>query len=208
MTEGRAESPGTSGSRGLTLELRALAVGEPSAWPALMERVYGELLALSRSCVGRGTGDLSATQLVHELFIRFASRGAVSFESRRHFFGAAVRAMQQIVVDLARARGAAKRGGGRRAENLSGAEGVVDGIGVGSVGAGGGVERSVELDRLQGVLEELSLLSPRRHELVLLRVFGGLTMSEVCAVMGISESTGEREWRIARAFLQARLGSS
>jgi RNA polymerase sigma factor (TIGR02999 family) len=132
---------------------------------------------------------LDATALVHEAWMRLT--GGQQFESRSHFFRASAEAMRRILVDHARARGAGKRGGGWTRVELADWHQVAQ-----------TPERvlalSEALDRLAGV-------EPRKAELVTLRFFGGLSMPEVAAALGVSLPTAERWWAFARSWLYTEL---
>jgi RNA polymerase sigma factor (TIGR02999 family) len=114
------------------------------------------------------------------------------FESRAHFFGVAARCMRQVLVDAARTRQAAKRGGGGRAVTLSGVD----------VAA---AERDVEVVALDEALQRLAAVDPDQARLVELRYFAGLTLDETAAALGVSAATVSREWSVARRWLRREL---
>ena len=139
---------------------------------------------------------LEPTALVHEAWIRMKdapARGAQQAQTPAQFRALAARILRQILVDHARARGAQKRGGGARAED-------VGAIAVSS----GGIETDV-LD-LEVALEGLAARDPRRAKVVELRFFGGLSAAEAARELGVSEDTVKRDWRLARAWLNRELG--
>jgi RNA polymerase sigma factor (TIGR02999 family) len=167
---------------------------DASTTDTLFPLVYEELKRLARHQLraGGGTGTLRTTDLVHEAFLKLAPGRTAAWEGRAHFFGAASRAMRQILVDFARRRGALKRGGGWRLVSLDQA----------------GAALSVELDdlvALDAALEELDAASPRLRQLVELRFFGGLPAAEVAGMLGVTTRTVERDWLKARLFLLDRM---
>ncbi|MBX9583513.1 MAG: sigma-70 family RNA polymerase sigma factor [Gemmataceae bacterium] len=153
--------------------------------------VYDELrrLAAAHLAGERPGHTLDATALVHEAYLRLA--GHQSFESRSHFLRAAAEAMRRILVDHARAKLAGKRGGGRRRVPLD--EGVR------------WAESPDRLLDLDDALARLAADEPRKAELVVLRFFGGMTIPEAAAALGVSAPTAERWWAFARAWLYADL---
>ena len=181
----------------LTLALRHLARGEVRAEAAVLEMLVAELRAIAAG-YARGQRDghtLQATALVNEAFVKLCgSEGLADVQDRRHFFRIAARAMRQILVDHARRRGASKRGGAEASVTLS------DEL-VGSIRDD---DRLLDLDQ---AVAELAELDPRQAHIVELRFFTGLEVDEVAALLEVSKSTVEREWRVARAWLARRIGS-
>lgn len=178
----------------LTLFIRGLASGSDEAAAPEMARVLAELKAtacgyLSRQDPGH---TLQASALVNEAYLKLFDRSAVEWADRVHFFALAARAMRQILVDHARRRNSLKGGG--RHEALSVCEPATP-------------RGSVDLDvlDLHATLEELSALDPRQGKVVEMRYFGGLEVAEVAEVLGVSKTTVEREWRMARAWLGNRM---
>ena len=172
--------------------------GGADAVPSLPEEAYRALRALAaRKMRGeRVDHTLEPTALVHEAWIRMKdapARGAQQAQTPAQFRALAARILRQILVDHARARGAQKRGGGARAED-------VGAIAVSS----GGIETDV-LD-LEVALEGLAARDPRRARVVELRFFGGLSAAETARELGVSEDTVKRDWRLARAWLNRELG--
>jgi len=161
---------------------------------ALFVVVYQELkrIAAHHLNVLGGQTTLSTTELVHEAFLKLAQNDDGSWEGRAHFFGAASRAMRQVLVDYARRRGAAKRGGRPEMVSLGQAGGALD----------------VQLDDLMALdeaLEQLGGVDPRLREVVELRFFGGLSQGEVAELLRLSPRTVERDWLKARLFLLRQL---
>jgi len=160
-------------------------------WNALLPTVYASLRELAAVAISsqRGPCTLEPTALAHEAWERLASNK--SFESREHFLAVAAVAIRGILVDHARARAAAKRGGDWQRITLS----------------AGDVERNssaLDLVDLDDILQQLNALDSRRARVVELRVFGGLTQIEIAKVLGVSLSSVEADWRLARAWLSAR----
>lgn len=180
----------------LTLALRDLGAGRMEAVDVLLPAVVAELRATAQGILGaRGASHtLQPTALVNEVFLKlFGTDALAAVHDRGHFFALAARAMRQVLVDHARARRAAKRGGGAEPERTLG-----DALGVGTPGT----DDLLDVDE---ALAQLALLDERQARLVELRFFAGLEMPEVAAVLGVSLSTAEREWRAARAWLGRRM---
>jgi RNA polymerase sigma factor (TIGR02999 family) len=177
----------------ITQRLLALRHGGRAEVDALFSLVYDRLRVMARSRLRASPGQtLDATALVHEAFLRFVDATQLDFNDRQHFFAVAARAMRQIVVDHARRRLAAKRGGGLAHTT--------------------DIERhAIEIPRLDEVLvidEALTRLaetSPRLVEVVELCFFAGLTTDEAGEALGMSGRTVKREWQKARMLLQALL---
>lgn len=138
---------------------------------------------------------LQTTALIHEAYLRLVGREEKHWENRAHFFGVAAQAMRHILVDYARARGAAKRGGAARTVSLEEASVVSD-------------ERAAELVALDDALAELARLAPRQSRVVELRYFGGLSVTETAEVLKISPDTVTRDWNQAKAWLYRALSRS
>lgn len=173
--------------------ISAVAASVPTSEPDLMEATYRDLRAIAASML-RGQDarqTLHATALVHEAYLKIAGKRDEPWAGVSHFVAVAARAMRQIVIDRARARNAAKRGGGARRETLSGV--LQD-----DAHEPGVLEIHEHLTRL-------ALVDERRARVVELRFFGGLGMAEVARALGISERTAELDWRAARAWLRERL---
>lgn len=136
---------------------------------------------------------LQATELVHEVYARFARTGSDAFESAAHFFGAAARAMQQILIERARARSTDKRGGGWRRVTFPATGDAADPL------------DSEEVLATSEAIDRLAESSPEAAEIVSLRYYAGLTVPEVAEALGTSPSSVERRWRFARAWLRREL---
>jgi len=163
--------------------------GDQQALDALMPLVYKELRQLAHHYLRQERSDhtLQSTALVHEAYIRLAGQSPPQWQNRAHFFGIAAHIMRQILVEHARSRGAAKRGGG--ATRLALDESVA------------GKQTDVDLIILDKALQELTELDAQQGRIVELRFFAGLTIEDTSEVLGISPATVKREWVTARAWL-------
>jgi RNA polymerase sigma-70 factor, ECF subfamily len=169
--------------------------GDPAALSALMPLVYARLRRQAGAALrGRPEGTLQATELVHETFLELLDQRQVRLEDRQRFFGLAAFLMRRILVARERRRRRIKREGARVRTTLDpelpGHEGP-----------------SVDLLALHAALERLERAAPRQARLVEARVFGGYGLEECAAILGISLATANRDWRLARAWLQAELAA-
>jgi RNA polymerase sigma factor (TIGR02999 family) len=174
--------------------LQAWASGDQAALDELLPLVYNELRRQARRYMrAQPAGHtLQTTALVHEAYLRLVGQSSVEWKGRGHFFGVAAKAMRSILVDHARARSAAKRGGPVSAITLD--EGGI-----------AGPQAIVDVLALDEALGRLAELDPRKSQLVELRYFGGLGIEEAAAVLGVSPATVKREWITARAWLRREL---
>ena len=170
--------------------------GDRAALDQLIPLVYDELRKLAASYLRRrsGSNTLQPTALVHEAYVRLADQATISMEHRAQFFGLAAKVMRDILVDHARRRLAAKRGGDQLRLSLSKAERL-------------GHKPEVELLALDDALNVLSTTNPQHSRVVELRFFGGLTIEETARVMSLSHATTERYWSYARAWLRRELAA-
>jgi RNA polymerase sigma factor (TIGR02999 family) len=136
---------------------------------------------------------LQATALVHEAYVRLVGQEHVEWQSRAHFLGVAAKAMRSILIDHARARRAAKRGGG--AHHLT----------LGAADSAGGEAPDLDVEALDEALTRFAMIDPEKSRLVELRYFGGLSIEEVAEVLGTSPATVKRQWSAARAWLRREL---
>lgn len=171
--------------------------GDPAASAQLMEVVYDELRRLAASYLRQQNSDhtLQPTALVHEAFLKLVDQtgaGGAGYRGRSHFFATAARAMRQILIDHARAKNADKRGGAWQRLTLD--EGLMP-----------SGWSTVDMVALDDALKALAELDERQARMVEMRFFGGLSVDEVAVVLGISKSTVEEDWRMARAWLSRRL---
>jgi RNA polymerase sigma factor (TIGR02999 family) len=179
----------------ITLLLGNARRGSALAQERLYSFVYRELHRLAERQLRGDREHGGATSLVHEAWFKL-SRGSTEFNDRQHFFATAARAMRQILIDRARERQADRRGGGVRAQTL-------DGVAL-EVSASG---QDLELLALNQALDQLAALDERLAQVVEMRFFGGLELSEIAPLLKVSERTLKRDWRRARAFLYQSLGS-
>jgi RNA polymerase sigma factor (TIGR02999 family) len=181
----------------LTSLLHAAAAGDKSAAARLVPAIYDELKAMAVARMGAlAPGQtLQPTALVHEAYMKLLRDPAQHWDGRAHFFGAAARAMRDILVDRARSRGRLKRGGDRRRVELT------DQLTVGASPE----EDPVDLVALDAALSRLSEHDARAAEVVMLRFFGGLDIEQTAKALGVSVPTVNRDWRYARAFLASQL---
>jgi RNA polymerase sigma factor (TIGR02999 family) len=182
--------------RPITQLLKAVEDGVPDAWGRLLGAVYDDLQRLASVRLKRlRPGDtIRTTDLVHESYLRMVG-GAASWENRRHFFGAASRAMRDILVDEARRRRSLKRGGDRDRWSLS-EDLAVKG------------DQAIDLIALDEALKKLEEEDGLQHRIVMLRYFGGLNVDEVALLLEVSPSTVDRNWKFARARLLRELRGS
>ena len=168
--------------------------GEPAARQRLEESIYADLrrLAASRMRDERVGHTLQPTALAHEAFLRMIDQERADPRSRAHFLALAATMMRRVLVDHARARGAEKRGGARRAQALDEEPGV----------EGWDAHEVLALDE---ALRELGQTQPRQARVVELRFFGGLGVDETAEELGVSRETVKLDWRFARAWLNRAL---
>jgi RNA polymerase sigma factor (TIGR02999 family) len=173
----------------------------------LWAAVYGELRRMADRELrgGRGGETLTPTALVHEAYVKLVDAERVDVGSRTHFFALSCRAMRQVVVDHARRRQAAKRGGGERPLSLGAtlADGLADPDALAEADA-----HSDEVVALDEALKQLAALDPRLEQVVECRYFGGLSVEETAEVMGASPRTVARDWVRAKAFLTRALAAA
>ncbi len=194
-----------SPSPDLTGLLQAWSAGDSQAAERVASLVYQELrrqarLALRREAEGH---TLQVTGLVHEAWLRLDAQHDSAWESRNQFFAVAARMMRRVLVDHARSRHAAKRGGAAAPITLSAIdrEGAAPGAGLGRESA----VDEVDLLALDDALTRLAAMDPRKAKLVELRYFAGLSMPEVADALGVSQATVGREWAVARMWLRREL---
>jgi RNA polymerase sigma-70 factor, ECF subfamily len=175
--------------------LIAWGKGEREACDQLMPLVYEELRRLAAHYMRkeRAGHTLQATALVNEVYLRLVDTDRIRVQNRAHFFALASRMMRRMLVDAARARGNVKRGGRVKRVSLDSASGVID-------------ETRMDFVALDEALRKLESEHPRKVQVVELRYFGGLSLMESAASLGVSSDTVKRDWRFARAWLQRELG--
>jgi RNA polymerase sigma factor (TIGR02999 family) len=179
----------------ITYLLSAVAAGDPHAGDQLLPLVYDELrrLAAHKLAQEKPGQTLDATALVHEAYLRLIGPGEpVQWDNAGHFFAAAAEAMRRILVDNARRKRTRKHGGDRGQEDL-------DEIQLAAP------EPRADLLALDDALSRLATQDPVKAQLVNLRYFGGLTLTQAAQALGISKSTADRYWAYARAWLHQEI---
>lgn len=188
----------------ITQMLREMEDGRPDAFAALIPIVYEQLCGIARQNLNRGAvrggrgyrgpaQTLHTTALVHEAYMRLADTPNHSWKDRLHFFAVAAKAMRSVLVDHARRRNAAKRDGGRLPLPLDETLAVFD-------------DHQLDVLALDQAMARLAAIDERKCRTVEMRFFAGMTNAEIAGALGVSEPTVERDWRMARAWLQRELG--
>lgn len=199
-----APQPGTDAASSapasdVTRLLREARTGDSTALgESLLPLLYEELRRLARSKLHQTPGGTSGqtlqpTALVHEAYMRLVHRDALACQNRAHFFFVAARAMQDILVEQARARASLKRGGDRRRVSVDDSELMIE-------------APAEDLGAIADALHVLESSDARKAQVVRMKYFAGLTTDQIADVLGVSVATVEREWRFARALLFHQLG--
>lgn len=188
---------GRSDSSELTRLLAALRAGDPGTDARLFPLVYDELRAIAAGVISREQPGhtLQPTALVHEAYLKLFGGQPVSAQDRAHFLQIAARAMRQVLVDYARRRRAAKRGGGERSLPLE------------TEFLRGGSQAPLDILALNMALERLAKLDERQARIVDLRFFADLDIRSTAETLGISAATVKRDWEMAKAWLRRELRS-
>ncbi len=179
----------------VTQILHQIESGDPSAAEHLLPLVYDELRKLAAARMAQESPDhtLQATALVHEAYVRLVDQEvAQQWNHRGHFYYAAAEAMRRILVEHARSKQSARRGGHHQRFRLDPEELAF-------------VEKRDDLLELNEAIDQLAAQDERKAALVKLRYFAGLTMAEAAKSLGISVATAERDWSYARVWLLDRL---
>jgi RNA polymerase sigma-70 factor, ECF subfamily len=178
----------------VTQLLVAWSDGDEVARDELMSVVYQELHRLAHNYMKRESPGhtLQTSALVNEAFLRLVDQRDVKWQNRAQFFGLAAQMMRRILVDYARNRNYAKRGGGARKVSLD--EGLVVSD-----------ERSTEVVNVHEALERLAAFDARKSQIVELRFFGGLSIEEAADVLAVSPGTVMRDWTLAKAWLRREM---
>ena len=184
------------GSRDISGLVAAWGNGDERALNSLMPLVYPELRRIARQHLARrNTGHtLESAALANEAYLKLVRAGSVRCESRVHFLALCSQIIRRILVDHARSRGYAKRGG--HAEHVPLDDALT-----------GAQTRGIEILALDQALESLSKIDGRKGRVVELRYFGGLTVEETAEVLGISPETAKRDWKMAKAWLYGELSA-
>jgi RNA polymerase sigma-70 factor (ECF subfamily) len=190
-------SPAPPPDHSISQLLLEISHGNREAEAALMTQVYGELRRLARKYMRaeRANHTLQPTALVNEAYMRLMADPATSWQNRAHFFATAAHLMHHILVDHARARKAAKRGGIQHQVTLT--EALVS-----------AENKSVDVLALHEALEKLAALDERQARVVEMHFFGGMTFAEIAHVLDASERTVKRDWEMARAWLKLHMSKN
>jgi RNA polymerase sigma factor (TIGR02999 family) len=182
------------GSHEVTELLRAWSDGDEDAFNKLLPLVYDQLHRIAqRYIAAERTGHpLQPTELVHETFLRLVDTRQMNWEDRVHFLAVSARFMRRVLVDFARRGHAAKRGGKDQPVPLE------QGVAVSAVPV-------LDLIALDEALNRLQAFDPRRHQVVELRFFGGLSVEETAEVLKVSPETIMHDWKLAKAWLLREL---
>jgi RNA polymerase sigma-70 factor, ECF subfamily len=180
--------------REVTQLLRAWGEGDECALERLTPLVYGELRRTAKRYMARERPchTLQTTALVHEVYLRLVDSAWAGWQDRTHFFAVCAQLMRRILVDWARSRRAAKRGGEARPVELEKAPEL-------------GMEPGTDLVALDDALKSLAALEPRKSQVVELRFFGGLSVEETAEVLKVSPETVMRDWKLAKSWLRREL---
>ena len=180
----------------VTRLLLAWSGGDAAAPEQLIAVVYEELRRLARSYLRRERNDhtLQPTALVHEAYLRLVDDAQIDWKSRAQFYGIAARVMRRVLVDHARQKGAAKRGGMAETIPLEKAGDLAQGA-------------AVDFAALDDALQSLAHTYPRPSKVVELRFFGGMTALEIGEVLQVTDRTIERDWEFARWWLRRELNA-
>jgi RNA polymerase sigma-70 factor, ECF subfamily len=168
--------------------------GDHAALDKLFPLVYDELHRMASSYMRQERTDhlLQTTALVHEAYLRLAGHENVSYQTRTHFFAVAAQVMRHILVDYARGRTRAKRGGGISPLELSDVAVISD-------------DRAEEMIAINSALDKLAAVDARKGKVFEMRYFGGMSVEEAAEVLRVSPITVARDWRMAKAWLRREI---
>jgi len=180
----------------VTQLLVAYSAGDRAALDELMPLVYEELRQMAHHYISRERPGhtLQTSALINEAYIRLVDQKNIQWQDRAHFFGIAARLMRQVLVDYARKRSYAKRGGDARRMPLEEVMIVSE-------------ERAADVVALDDALKSLAEIDPRQSQIVELRFFGGLSIEETAEVLAVSPGTIMRDWTLAKAWLRRAITS-
>ena len=188
--------PGVTNTDGqdITAMLTAWNGGDGQALDRLMQIVYPELRRVARRhLAGRRPGDsLESAALANDAYLKLVRSGGIQCENRAHFLALCSQIIRRILVDHARRRGSAKRGGEALRVSLDDVVLAAE-------------EYGIELLALHRALDELAKIDARKGRVVELRYFGGLSIEETAGVLNVSIDTAKRDWRMAKAWLISQL---
>ena len=192
-----SRTTGAEPGEGITRLLNAWQQGDAAARDRLFVLVYEELRRRAGQQIRRERQGhtLRPTALVHEAYLRLIGQDRIKWQNRAQFFAIASEMMRRVLVDHARERKAAKRGGPAVRVALEEDVAAIE-------------AREVDLIALDGALDDLAALDPRQSRVVELRFFGGLGNAEIADVLEVSRATVDRDWRFARTWLYRRLATA
>lgn len=178
--------------------------GEREAFEQLIPLVYHDLKGIARRRLKdeRVNHTLDTTAIVHEAYLRLVPQATATWENRAHFFAVAARVIRHLLIDHARRRSTAKRGGSVVQVPF---DEDFDGPGAHADAGSDGNSDAIDLLALDEALENLASRDPRMARVVECRYFGGMTMKETAEAVGVSKRTAERDWSMAKAFLYRAL---
>lgn len=187
-------SQGASGRSDVTQLLARVGEGDARATDELFPIVYDELRSIAARYLRQESNaqTMQATALVHEAYLKLVGPDQGNWDGRAHFFGAAARAIRRILIDHARQRGRAKRGGGLQRVPLDHVLCV-------------SAEPEVDVIGLDAALTRLAAIDEQKARVVELRFFAGLTAEQTALALGVSPSTVARDWQFARVWLSREL---
>jgi RNA polymerase sigma factor (TIGR02999 family) len=180
---------------GITELLIDWGQGDQAALEKLMPLVYDELRRLANNYLRREAAGhtLQPTALVNEAYLKLIGQRSPNWQNRAHFFAISAKLMRRILVDHARQRQAAKRGGSEQERlSITSAETILK-------------QPAIDLLALNEALDDLAQMDPQQGRIVELKFFAGLSIEETAEVLGISHATVERDWKMARAWLRRQL---
>jgi RNA polymerase sigma-70 factor (ECF subfamily) len=185
------------GRHQVTTLLKEWSDGDETALEQLMPLVYDELHRLAHQHMRREKRGnvLQTSALINEAYLRLVDEPRVHWQNRAHFFGIAARLMRRILVDEARKRNSAKRGGGAIQVSLNEVTSVAQ-------------EQAANVVALDDALRSLEAIDSRQSEIVELRFFGGLSIEETAGVLKVSPGTVMRDWTFARAWLRNEMNGA
>jgi RNA polymerase sigma factor (TIGR02999 family) len=188
------DDPATSD---VTTLLQAVNADTPGALDRLLDLVYDELRRMAAAKLARQQHDAvhQATELVHDAFLKLFGSAPATWNDRAHMFGAAARAMDQLIVDWARRARRAKRGGGWRRVPMEDLAAHLD-------------RDPHEIIAVSEAIGKLEIVDGRKATVVRLRIFGGLSRAEIAEALGVSDGTVKGDWKFARAWLHRELSES
>jgi RNA polymerase sigma factor (TIGR02999 family) len=187
-------------NRDVTSLLAAWSDGDEQALAEVVPLIYNELVQLARRRLGRERDNhtLQPTVLVNEAYLRLVDQTRVKWANRGHFYAVAAQTMRRVLLDHARKRQTARRGGNFIVVPL-------EELGDAGAGLGASDHQVASVLKLDEALQRLEKLDPRKSKLVELRFFGGLSIEEAADVSGVSPGTVMRDWTLAKAWLSREL---